>query len=400
MKRCGCALVVLLLVAALCGVAAASSSPPRVLFEWSAVDFADWPSEAAHAAWLGAGSYKDCMPAGVKVSHSGTVYVSMPRWRGDVPATLAVVVPNATGSALNPLLRAFPSWDMNAVGNPDALQSVLGFEIDAQERMWILDQGKVNGQPAIAGSIKLIVWDLKTNKLVQKYVFSAEEASLTQSFLNDVVVNQKDQFAYITDSGIPVDTSLPMKPGILVYNFAENKARRVLDTAASTSIDPNLWIHINNESVLRTSPMQTGADGIALTPDCSVLFFCPLTSHFMFNVETSLLNDFSTDLQSLDAQTRLYGSRDYASDGLAFDNKGTLLLTSLEHSGVFTWWGDALATDAASMVWPDTIGFDHAGNLLFVSNQLHLWNQQLLPWDGTVNFRLWSVYTGTDSYLN
>ena len=36
-------------------------------------------------------------------------------------------------------------WAGNAVGGSQALQSVLGFEIDLDGNVWALDQGKVNG---------------------------------------------------------------------------------------------------------------------------------------------------------------------------------------------------------------------------------------------------------------
>jgi hypothetical protein len=52
-------------------------------------------------------------------------------------------------------LQAFPSWDMNnPLDGQSSLQSVLGFEIDSQDRMWILDQGRVDNVPGVA---KLIV---------------------------------------------------------------------------------------------------------------------------------------------------------------------------------------------------------------------------------------------------
>lgn len=41
---------------------------------------------------------------------------------------------------VGPLLDPFPSWAANTEGDSDALQSVLGFEIDPEDRIWILDQ--------------------------------------------------------------------------------------------------------------------------------------------------------------------------------------------------------------------------------------------------------------------
>nr|WP_229725384.1 hypothetical protein [Paenibacillus abyssi] len=35
------------------------------------------------------------------------------------------------------VLEAFPSWEWNEPGNANVLQSVLGYEIDEYNRMWI-----------------------------------------------------------------------------------------------------------------------------------------------------------------------------------------------------------------------------------------------------------------------
>lgn len=99
--------------------------------------------------------YENVLLAGVKVSMDGTIFVSTPRWMPGVPATLSTI-DNSYGM---PLLRPFPSWAANQEGNVSALQSVLGFEIDPCNRVWVLDQGKVAGNAALPGSIKLVVYN-------------------------------------------------------------------------------------------------------------------------------------------------------------------------------------------------------------------------------------------------
>lgn len=171
------------------------------------------------------------MLAGIKVSQSGDIFVSVPRWKNKnggaysrkiskspligVPATISKLV-NVDGQTL---LQPYPSWEMNQVklnnqshlqiGDPNAIQSVLGFEIDSKNVLWVLDQGKVGGEAAIPGlnsnslsnlkgSIKLLLFDLNSDTLLQKYVFSEEEAPANNSFLNDIVVDSPNNFAYIT----------------------------------------------------------------------------------------------------------------------------------------------------------------------------------------------------------
>ncbi|GGG14804.1 hypothetical protein GCM10010916_34610 [Paenibacillus abyssi] len=77
--------------------------------------------------------WKKCMPAGIKVDQRGNFYVSVPRWALGVPSTMNRIV-NKNGVAV---LEAFPSWEWNEPGNANVLQSVLGYEIDEYNRMWI-----------------------------------------------------------------------------------------------------------------------------------------------------------------------------------------------------------------------------------------------------------------------
>ena len=126
----------------------------------------------------------------------------------------------------------------------------------------------------------------------------------------------KNNFAYITDSGIGSTT---IRGGLIVYNFATNTARRVLDSVVSTQPDFDLWFSINGEKVLNNNPMQTGAgnyfenfhiififllklfilDGIALTPSTETLYYCPLTGRTLYSIPTSLLRNFSISDQEL-----------------------------------------------------------------------------------------------------
>jgi len=92
----------------------------------------------------------------------------------------------------------------------------------------------------------------------------------------------------------------------------------------------------------------------------------------------------------------------YASDGLTFDNKGKLYTSALELNGINIIFQNKtiipLVANASDMVWPDTMGWDHEGNLLFVSNQLFKFQEGILNFNET-NFRIWSVYVDADSYL-
>eukprot|EP00698_Gefionella_okellyi_P012429 TRINITY_DN3342_c0_g1_i2.p1 TRINITY_DN3342_c0_g1~~TRINITY_DN3342_c0_g1_i2.p1 ORF type:complete len:441 (+),score=98.83 TRINITY_DN3342_c0_g1_i2:218-1540(+) len=314
-----------------------------------------------------------------------------------------------------PLLDAFPSWSWNTVGDPAALQSVLGFEIDTQQRMWILDQGKVNGLAAIPNSIKLVIWDLVTNTLVKTHIFPQSVASLAGSFMNDVVVDTTRGVAYMTDSGIPLNDSYPnpVDAALVVYDFNSNSSRRLLSSTVSTSVNESIWITINGAHVYLNTPLRTGADGIALSCDFNTLWYCPMTSRTLWMIPTAALRDPHMTDDDLQRHVTMIGDKLSASDGLAATSDGHLLITAIERDGILQTpypYAPAdlristLTSNPTTMIWPDTMGFGNGTKMYFVSNQLMNFAQGLLTYDlnpgATPNFRVWSVEVGTTSYVN
>ena len=268
------------------------------------------------------------MPAGVLLDQQGNYYVSVPRWAPGIPATVNIIQ-MVHGK---PMLRAYPNWEMNQIGDPTALQSVLGFEIDELNRAWFLDQGHIEGQPCIDGAQKLLCWDITANRLVDSIPIPDSIASYKASFLNDLMVDNRNGFVYIADSGIFSD---PLEGGLIVYNMRTREFRRVLHQHVSTQDEPDFWFRIADKPVWRDRPMRTGADGIALSADRKTLYWCPLTGRHLYCIDTALLQDFTTPDANVAAAVRDLGDKGGTNtDGMNADNLGNIYYTMLEHQGI------------------------------------------------------------------
>ncbi len=168
------------------------------------------------------------------------------------------------------------------------LQSVLGMEIDAFNRVWLLDQGRVNGSAAIAGSIKLVVWNLLLQQLELSYVFPPEVANPATAFVNDLVLDQPRGIAYISDTGIPVSgVQTDFNPGLIVFDFNQKRSWRMLSAHRTTQPDFTFRFQVAGRDALPEAPMMAGVDGIALSPDGLFLFYTPLTSRELYSVPTN-----------------------------------------------------------------------------------------------------------------
>ncbi len=369
-----------------------------VLFNWSRLDwlFADPVMEAEfykNEYWKGA------MPAGFKVDRDGNYYLSVPRWAPGIPATVNKIE-IVDGK---PMLSAYPSWEMNEIGNPAALQSVLGWEIDELNRAWFLDQGHIEGQPCIEGAQKIVCWDLSKNELVESVPVPDDIADYTASFLNDLMVDNANGFSYIADSGIFTD---PLQGGLIVYNMKTKELRRVLHQHESTQDVPDYWFKIADKPVWKDRPMRTGADGIALSADRKTLYWCPLTGRNLYAIETALLQDFSTPHTEIESAVQDLGDKGTNTDGMSADNKGLIYYTMLEAMGIGVYDPQAgtfkeIISDER-MIWVDGMTFDNKGYLIFNSNRLHELFGGDLDWENPDNLIIWKAFLGDQvkSYLH
>jgi sugar lactone lactonase YvrE len=381
------------ILAACGGGSGGGGSDLEVVAQWDRIQF-DLGDPAAEAAYNANQTYKKVLMQGVQADAQGNLYVSTARWGGkDVPATVSKLVRQADGSHK---LQPFPSKAMNDINNPAGLKAVLGFAIDRNNVMWMLDQGHVEGVATTSRDEKLIGWDLNTNTEKYRIEFPDSLYDKKCAFLNDVAVDNDNGVVYIADSGIRCD---PLKGALMVYNYNTGQVRRILDGDVLTQDQAGYTFKIHGRSVLKNGPMRTGADGIALSGDKQTLFWTNLTGDKLYRVPTSLLRDFSSPEAAIKVavQSQQIPSN---TDGLTADRAGNLYLTALTMNGV-------LKRDAAGNVstlfsspdisWPDTLAWGPQGELYLVSNHLHLWVDGDMNFDtpnAVPNFRIYR-YKGT-----
>ena len=355
----------------------------------------------------------NCMPAGIKLSKNGTIFCSFPRWFDNVIATFAKYNSNEK------IFEPWPSLEENQkylINSPSGINSVLGFEIDMDDNLYILDQGKINGKAAKKDSIKLIKYSLESGKKIKEYIFNQSIADLEASFLNDVVIDTNKKRAYITDSGISIDGIVShYKPGIIVLDL-ENPSNiyRILTSHPSVFPDETFWLRINNTKVNEDKPMMTGADGLALSCDGSTLFYCPLSGRMLYSVLTNEI-DKAIEKNNLD-EIKVYSAfKKEANDGLLASSQYNLYMTGIETGSIYVNMeteNDLLQFDVKDFrsfdgnettMWPDTLAI-HDNYLYFVSNQLNNFPKNIdydHPKNKKYNFAILRFSVGNDnSYIN
>lgn len=310
------------------------------------------------------------MPTGVTVSEEGRIFVNFPKWGDDVKFTVAEIVKDK--------LVPYPDLKTNQVDydNLDkcfiSVQSVVA---DGRGSLWVLDTAAPNFSEPIIGGAKLVSIDLTTNEVKRVYIFSGDVV-LPTTYLNDVRIDYRvgtEGYAYITDS------SSNGPGGIIIVDLGSGKAFRRLSGDKSTSYEPKFIPKVEGEVLLNrnkdgsTSKFLLSSDGIAISPDGEVLYYCPLSSRDLYSIETDLLRDTNVTELQLAYCVKYLGEKG-ASDGLITDSKGTIYVSDYENNSIRAILPDGTMKTIAHdprILWPDTLSIGPDKYLYFTVNQLH-----------------------------
>jgi sugar lactone lactonase YvrE len=313
--------------------------------------------------------FYDEMPTGVSVSETGRIFINFPEWGDDVKATVVEIVEGQ--------LIPYPSQEANTFHSQEpenGFLSVQSIVADGEGTLWVLDTAAPKFDVPVKGGAKLVAVDLRTNKIRKIYTFSSDVV-LDTTYLNDVRIDLRrgtEGIAYITDSSIT-------GPGaLIVVDLGTGDAFRILDGARSTAVDPQFVPKVEGEILMNrgtdgsTSPWQVAADGIAISPDGSTLFFSPLSSRHLYSIETDMIFNKDIDDNQLESYVKDWGEKG-ASDGMITAEDGTIYAGDYENNSIRIINTDGsmeTLTHDPRILWPDTLSIGPDQYLYFNANQL------------------------------
>lgn len=370
----------------------------HIKYEWKQIDF-EYPTPEARQQALDNKTFipENNMPMGLEV-YEDRLFVTVPRWRAGVPASLNYInlKDNTTTS---PKLIPYPSWAAHSIGadgKPPEIISPFRVRADKCGRLWVLDNGKIGNleNNTLKYPPSIIVYDLKTDNLLRRYVLPEDQVKEDSGFAVIAVEDMdcENTFAYAGDVG---------KAGIVVYSWEKNESWRI--SHHYFNLDP-LACDFNVKGLNFT--WDDAIFGLALSapnPDnFSTLYFHPMTSFNEFSVSTEYLRNKTLAENNFNAFKLLGNRGPNAQSSVSFvDQKTGVLFYSLVNLNAVACWKTSnkeylmknqgrIYMNDITMVYPTDIKVDYNDNLWILSNRLPIWMYAHLD-PNESNFRIFSA---------
>ncbi|XP_031781920.1 yellow-h isoform X3 [Nasonia vitripennis] len=367
----------------------------HLAYYWKTIDY-EFDSDEDRNSLIYSGTFipENNLPLGLEI-WKDKIFVSMPRWKKGIPATLATIPTKSHDKS--PKLKPYPDWRWHHLGNCQGLTSVFRMQIDECDRLWVLDSGKIDitDDPLQICPPTIFVFDLYTDELIRAYTLphdQIKEDSLYSNIVVDVRNGDCDRaVAYAADV---------WRFGLIVYDFHNDSSFRIQhhyffpDPLSSRYNLHGLDFHWTD-----------GLFGIALTPvdvnNEKTMFFHPMSSFREFAVPLSALRDKKAAEDSPEKFVPVGKPRakDYGhSSGSTIDRNGVMFFNMVTRDSVWCWDTrkeyipqnlGVIGSSNVSLVFPNDIRMDHEEdqNVWILSNKLPMYLYGYMNKD-EVNFRI------------
>ena len=331
-------------------------------------------------------TYNDCIPSIIRKNSDGDTFISLIKKDSSTCPVFAKLIHSESSNT-----TYFEEWPQN---ENVSFTSITNFEIGKNDSLFILDQAS------------LVIFS-KSGELINMIDLS-NYIDITNYYLSDIVLDVKNNYAYISNSISYTTDSPTTSPQLIIVKYTLNKTEPISGNSIKTYThksfypDKSLWLHINNNPVSSESPIRIGLASLAINCNYEYLYYSPLTSHKIFSIPLENIFDFD----ELPEPTEAY--KGFSSSSLLMSGKDHLYLTDLDHSLIRQY---RMLTDLEEIEYQNILPFkfDHKDKYLWpssmtiVDNQLYYIsnNYHLFMSDNKIAVNILNIsIESDDSYVN
>lgn len=354
------------------------------LYRWKQIDY-QYPNEQQRNQAIDNGEFNqtNVIPLGIE-RWKDRVFISTPRWKKGVPATLSTVPVIAQSES--PPLAPYPNWDWHNADNCTGFTSIFRMVIDHCGVMWVIDSGQVEAfeTPRQLCPPTLFAIDLDTDTVLAKYPIPSEFV-LQNSLITNLIVDSRDArcrdlHVYIADA---------WRFGLIVFRNADAAFWRF--SHYSFYPEPllsNYTLHgLNYQWSDGLFGMSLGKYHLGDRP----LYYHAMSSSLEFVVPTSVIRDPSRVNDAVSEFKLLGESRgtDGQVSAAAVDRNGIMFFNLISQDSIGCWDTRKLyqnqniaivAQNNRTMIFPNDLRIDHEVPQLIwvITNRLPMYQFNLI----------------------
>ncbi len=218
---------------------------------------------------------------------------------------------------------------------------------------------------------KILKVDLKTGQVIQK-VYLGESVAPYGSYLNDIRVDTKKGYAYISDSGLGA---------LLAVDLAKGEARRLFAGHFFTISDRTIVVVKGKEwRRLDGRLLQFHVDGIALDKAGKYFYFHSLSGKILYRIDAKWLYDPALQ----DQKPKVEAIEETGPiDGMEFGPDGSLYMTAVEKNAIIKLNPNMkleTVVQDSRLSWPDSLAAGPDGTMYVTTSQTNLWSKTVEPY--------------------
>ncbi|CAK1578546.1 unnamed protein product [Parnassius mnemosyne] len=367
------------------------------VFSWNVLDW-NYPDEYLKQESILTGAFipENALPVGIE-RWKNKLFVTVPRWRPGIPATLNYIPLDAPHEQ-SPKLNAYPSYKGNELGNCETgLTTVYRIKADKCDRLWVLDVGTYGYDPNVTNlcPYALNVYDLNTDTRIRRYVFRPEDI-LPSTFIANIALDEgatcDDTFAYFSDE---------LGYGLIAYSWQENRSWRfshsyfMPDPLVGDFNIAGLNFQWGAEGIFGITASPVGSDGFR------TLYFSPLSSHTEFSVSTRILRDERKVKEGSFNDFKVVGVRgpNGHTTSKVMDDSGVELFNLIDQNSIGCWSSSlphkpqnigVVDKDDVGLVFPSDVKIDEDKNVWVISDRMPVFLEAELDYSD-INFRIYTA---------
>lgn len=252
----------------------------------------------------------------------------------------------------------FPNQSYQKLGkaaSDNQLDSPLGIVFDSQDHLWTIDMG------LDFGKTRLWCFNIKRKTVLEKITLP-ENIAPKGSFIQDLVVDDKNGWAYLADTN---------NPSIIAVNLKTKEARRFNNHPSLQA--ENIDMTIDGKVIYAgDKPARIGINPITLSADNETLYYGAMNGETWYEVPTTYFRDGASD--TMIASMIKVNAQKPLSDGATTDIKGNHYFTDLQAHAITKLSSDGTLSTLVQddkLTWPDSIHFGPGQCLYISTNQLN-----------------------------